>query len=315
MAPVLHNAPYRISPDAFGPGDCFVGSRNGCRAFRESGKACYEINLHAKLNDIEKKRRIGELIGFIKSHPGRTFYVSAIGCGRGHVDREIVGHLTKPLVWLCNVRLPAFFLTDLLKDGGYKESLDKERQAALKAWHREYSAGEEKEKRPAFYNAAQGYPKEVRDDILQRISDYNLKKGLFRDDSDFKSFMNNLRDTLEIITKLPLPDCLEGNTDRYGEINFGGRINLFREGKNKLPNSKPEVRHNLRSDLRDWVTRDNNKLIFVRLESLRVLTNSWSHPGKRVNYDTLAKEVVNEFRSFVTNFPKFLAEVRKVPSA
>ena len=315
MAPTIINAPQRIVPDALGPGDCFVGSYPGCMPFRKSRKGCYEINLHADLNDNEKKRRLGALVSFIRSHPGRTFYFSKIGCGRGHVDVKIVEHLTKPLVWLDNVRLPASFLTDLLKDSGYMSGLDPERREALRAWHRGYCASGERMRDPSFHRAVQGFGPDVRDSIFGIVADYRLNSSLFSDDAVFKSFMTRLRDTLEMITAVPLPGCLEGTADRYQSITLGGKAHLYGHGYNVLPNSKPPVIHNLRADLKAWVAEEGNHEIFEKLKYLVDCANAWAHNGERDNYDTLPEEVLSDFKYLVIRFPEFLAEVRKEASA
>lgn len=314
-------SPKTIKPETLGPGDYFVGSHNGCRNFRNNRKNCYEINLHDGLSDREKKRRIGDLVRFIKAHPGSTFYFSPIGCGRGHVDREIVEHVIKPLVWLGNVRLPSGFLTGLLKDGAYLATQSEERKDALRLWHRRYSANGERINDPSFFWAAKRYGQDVGENIFGIISEYRLNSSLFKDDAEFKTFMTKLRDTLEGITGIPLPECLEGTTDRYDRITLGGRAHLYGQGFNKLPSSKPDsiptVIHNLRRDLKDWVAKDENKGIFEKLDHLVGLCNVWCHKnkGKRNNYDTLPEEVLEDFKYFVTRFREFVDEVRKSPSA
>lgn len=314
MPPTLRNAPYSISPETFGPNDWFVGSHKGCEAFRNNGKHYYEINLYSKLNDDEKKRRIKNLLNYISAHPEGTFYFSAIGCGRGHVDREIIVHLIHPLVWKRNVRLQAQFLTSLLKDEAYKGSLNNEHREALKAWHREYSASREMSKAPSFYNAATKYPEEIRNAIFDRVSDFHLKRELFNNRQNFKEFMTNLRDTLEKITKIPLPKCLEGNTYRYSDMSLGGYTHLYKNGYNKLSNSNPPVCHNLRNDLKVWV-QDGNSYIFDMLDFLRIKTNDWSHDGNHTYYDSLPDEVLKSFKGFVIGFKAFLDKVYTIQKA
>ena len=315
MTPSVKNAPYRISPETLGSGDYFVGSRQGCMAFRK--EQCRMINLHARLNDIEKKRRIRDLVGFIKAHPGNTFYFSAIGCGRGHVDKEIVEHLIKPLVWLGNVRLPSSFLIDLLKDRSYMSGHDPERRQALKNWHKDYCANGEKRRDPSFHKAAMSYGQALGGSIFGIVSEYQLNNSLFKDNAVFKDFMTRLRDTLEGIASVPLPECLEGTTENYQHIPLGGKSHLYRNGFNVLPNPKPKVTHNLRSDLKDWIAKDENKEIFEKLDHLTDLANYWSHYelGPRKYYDELPGEVMSDFKYFVTRFQEFVAEVRKNPSA
>lgn len=306
MPPTLHNAPGRISPETFGPNDCFVGSHDGCQVFRRNGKHFYEINLYSGLNDNEKKRRIRKLLKYISDHPERTFYFAAIGCGGGHVDQEIIVHLLRPLVWKQNVRLPAQFLTILLKNESYKGRLDTEHRSALTAWHREYSARREMTNDPSFYNAATTYPEEVRNEIFEQISDFHLKRDLFNNNKKtFERYMNGLRTSLETIAKIPLPECLEGNTYRYSKINLGGLTKLYKEGTNKLPESKPPVYHTLRRDLSDWI-RDGNKEIFEKLDSLCTNTNVRSHAGNHEYYDALPEEIMNKFKGFVIGFKAFL---------
>ena len=306
MPPTLHNASGRISPETFGPNDCFVGSHDGCQVFRRNGKHFYEINLYSGLNDNEKKRRIRKLLKYISDHPERTFYFAAIGCGGGHVDQEIIVHLLRPLVWKQNVRLPAQFLTILLKNESYKGRLDTEHRSALTAWHREYSARREMTNDPSFYNAATTYPEEVRNEIFEQISDFHLKRDLFNNNKKtFERYMNGLRTSLETIAKIPLPECLEGNTYRYSKINLGGLTKLYKEGTNKLPESKPPVHHKLRRDLSDWI-RDGNSEIFEKLDFLCKNTNVRSHAGNHEYYDALPEEIMNKFKGFVIGFKAFL---------
>ena len=307
MPPTLHNAPGRISPETFGPNDCFVGSHNGCQVFQRNGKHYYEINLYSGLNDNEKKRRIKGLLKYINDHPERTFYFAAIGCGGGHVDMEIIVHLIRPLVWKQNVRLPARFLTILLKNESYKGSLDTEHQDALTAWHREYSARREMTNDPSFYNAATTYPEEVRNKIFDQISDFHLKRDLFNNNKKkFASYMNGLRTALENIAKFPLPECLEGSTYCYSKLkNLGGLTTLYKEGSNRLDKSNPPVYHNLRKDLKDWI-QDGNSEIFEKLDFLRIKTNDWSHDGKHDYYDALPEDMMKNFKGFVIGFKAFL---------
>ena len=276
MPPTLHNASGRISPETFGPNDCFVGSHDGCQVFRRNGKHFYEINLYSGLNDNEKKRRIRKLLKYISDHPERTFYFAAIGCGGGHVDQEIIVHLLRPLVWKQNVRLPAQFLTILLKNESYKGRLDTEHRSALTAWHREYSARREMTNDPSFYNAATTYPEEVRNEIFEQISDFHLKRDLFNNNKKtFERYMNGLRTSLETIAKIPLPE------------------------------SKPPVHHKLRRDLSDWI-RDGNSEIFEKLDFLCKNTNVRSHAGNHEYYDALPEEIMNNFKGFVIGFKAFL---------
>ena len=159
---------------------------------------------------------------------------------------------------------------------------------------------------PSFYNAATTYPEEVRNKIFDQISNFHLKRELFNNNKkDFEDSMLNLRKALETIAKIPLPECLEGNTYRYSTINLGGLTNLYKKGTNKLPESKPPVYHTLRRDLSDWI-RDDNSEIFEKLDFLRIKTNDWSHDGKHDYYDALPEDMMKNFKGFVIGFKAFL---------
>ena len=312
MLPTIQST-STIIPDKLGEHDCFVGSSRACKKFEACGKNFYPINLYARLNDIDKKRRIGRLKDFIRKHPGRTFHVSAIGCGRGHVDKKIIEHLVKPLVWLGNVRLPASFLIDLIKDKGYMDQLDNPRRKALKDWYREYCANWERRSHPDFYRAVRCYEPAIQKEILSIVADYNLKNWEFQHDEDFEDFMRKVRPALESVTKIPLPACLKGDTRSFDKIQLGGRVHLFKNGYNFTPLSKPEqpVVHYLRDDLKDWITGDERDSFFDNLDRLVKTANAWSHAGEaeRSLYPGPAEDILSGFRSFVIQFRSFLDRV------
>ena len=184
----------------------------------------------------------------------------------------------------------------------------------MKAWHREYSASREMSKAPSFYYAAMVYPEEIKNMIFDRVSDFHLKRELFNNRQDFEDYMTALRRTLEAITKIPLPECLEGNTYRYSDMSLGGYTHLYKNGYNKLSNSNPPVCHNLRKDMRDWV-QDGNSKIFEMLEFLCKKTNDWSHYGNHTYYDSLPDEVLKNFKGFVIGFKAFLDKVKTTHKA
>lgn len=308
MSLTIHST-STIIPDKLGEHDCFVGSSRACKKFVACGKASYPINLYAGLNDIEKKRRIGRLKDFISKHPGRTFHVSAIGCGHGHVDKKIIEHLVKPLVWLGNVRLPASFLIDLIKDKGYMDQLDNPHREALKDWYRGYCANGERRSHPDFYRAVRCYEPAMQEEILDIVAEYNLKNWELQHDGDFEDFMRIVRPALESVTKIPLPACLKGDTRDFDKISLGGRVHLFKNGYNKLESQS--VVHNLRDDLKDWISGNEKDAFFDNLDRLVKTANAWNHNGEaqRALYPGPAEDILSGLRSFVIQFRSFLDKV------
>ena len=86
---------------------------------------------------------------------------------------------------------------------------------------------------------------------------------------------------------------------------MGGLTKLYKEVRNKIPESNPPVHHKLRRDLSDW-TRDGNSEIFEKLDFLRIKTNDWSHDGKHDYYDALPEDMMKNFKGFVIGFKAFL---------